>query len=134
MPELKDSSIKELEARLMQLEIARVAIEKDLAWQQKLWQSESEAAQKALDLASETNRQHLTMLNGEGERLQAMQSTYVPRELYSSDLKELRMAIDDLRDFKNKTIGRNSVIALIVSVAVSLLFLVINLFVTKRLQ
>lgn len=73
-----------------------VAVEKDI-----------QAAGAALKLNAEANNKHFTSLNGEAARLQQMQTTYLPREVWESALK--------------------SIIVTLVGIVLSIVFLAINI-------
>ena len=80
-----------------------------------------EAAEKALQLQATEYGRRLDYLNGEADRLRAMQSTYVPREVWDAEHKRLLNSIDILNSFRDTSTGRNSVLTFIISMGVSLL-------------
>jgi len=79
-----------------------------------------ENADHALDLQSKEYLRRLDMLNGEGERLRSMQATYLPRETYEINHKELCNKIDELEEFKNNALGRQAILMILLSAAVSI--------------
>jgi hypothetical protein len=127
-------SVRELELRVVQLELSRVRIEKDVEYHQELYSGERSATKAALDIATKGLDGHLLLLNGEADRLRLMQATYLPREVYAAEIKELRKDIIELREFKSNLLGRQSIISVVVSVAVSVVFLVINVIVNNFLR
>ena len=56
-----------------------------------------EENEKALKIQAQEYERRLEALNGEAERLRQMQTTYLPRELYSIEHKELVKKIDNLQ-------------------------------------
>lgn len=68
----------------------------------------------------------LEILNGEAERLRQMQATYLPREVYESNLQKLVDDIDENKEFRNISLGKQSIIAVVTSVAISLAFFILS--------
>ena len=75
----------------------------------------------------------LSALNHEAAQLKDMQATYMPRELYESEILNIRQELKELNAFKNNLIGKLAVVAILVSMAISIvvggLFLLINYYV-----
>jgi hypothetical protein len=85
-----------------------------------------EAAKEALQLQSREYNRRLDLLNGEAERLRQMQATYLPREAFNIIYEKMSKDIDDLQGFKNNAIGKQSIITIIVSAAISVAVLFIK--------
>jgi len=79
-----------------------------------------EALNTAIALQASEYARRLDLLNGEADRLREMQKTYVGRETYESEQKELRNYISDFRFFKDKTIGKQSIYSVILPAIISL--------------
>jgi hypothetical protein len=124
-------SVRELELRIIELEIARVGIERDIAHHREMGITERTSTKEALEIATKSTDAHLLLLNGEAGRLRQMQETYLPREVYSAEIKELRKDIGELREFKSNMLGRQAILTVVVSSSISLIFFVINTFLKK---
>lgn len=74
---------------------------------------------------SEVNRR-LDLLNGEAGRLVKMQDTYVPRETYDTRNNNFEKDLRELRDFKNNSQGRQTILSVVVSAAISLAFVFLS--------
>lgn len=83
-------------------------------------------AEKALDLQNKEVARRLEFLNGEAERLRQMQATYLPREVYDANCKEILGKLSSLEEFKNQAIGRQAVIAVLVSAAISIAIMLVS--------
>jgi len=77
------------------------------------------AAEKALMLQAQEYARRLDYLNGEAERLRQMQVTYLPREVWEAEYRRLRADVESLVSFRDASVGRYSVIAIMVSAVVS---------------
>ena len=78
-------------------------------------------AEKALELQNREVARRLDFLNGEAERLRQMQATYLPREVYEANCKEIRDDIESLNEYKNNALGRQAIITIIIPIIISLL-------------
>lgn len=63
---------------------------------EKLMQAEKESMERALKLQSSEYERRLTDLNHKAEQLKDMQMTYLPRETYEVQHKQLTDRFDDL--------------------------------------
>lgn len=70
-------------------------------------------AEKALEIKSKETERRLDLLNGEAERLRTMQVTYLPRELYDANYKELTSKIEWLQKMVYLGIGGILVLQLV---------------------
>lgn len=89
-----------------------------------------EAAFQALHLQFEEYQRRLNILNGEAERLREMQATYLPREVWDNNLLIVRKELDELKAYRDKASGRQTVISGVIAAVVSFAFLLLN-FVLK---
>jgi len=64
------------------------------------------AREGALVLQTEEIHRRLNELNGEAERLRQMQATYMPRETYEVQRKDLEQKIEALLQFRANLEGR----------------------------
>jgi len=85
------------------------------------------AQENALALQAREYERRLDHLNGEAERLLRMQSLSVSRELYDTDLANIKSQIADLNEFKATIIGRQTVISSTIAAGVSLLVVALSL-------
>jgi len=96
-----------------------------------------EARDKALELEAAKMDKHFTALNGEAERLKAMQATYWPRELAESRVDAvaaavearalgLEKAIRDLADFRADTGGRRAALTPVVNHVVTVVAVIVS--------
>ncbi len=106
---------EKLHALDRRLSIHEISQAKDLA-----------AVEKARELQAIEYSRRLEILNGEASRLRDIQATYVPRELYEQRHDEIGKAITELRRYRDTNLGRQAVIATIIPVIISLLFLWLN--------
>src|SRR6266581_4336185 len=67
---------------------------KDLALIKQAHELEIAARDKALLIQFNEYERRLNILNGEASRLQIMQATYLPREVWESKYKEIDKALD----------------------------------------
>ncbi len=118
--------------RISQLERECAVLRAEVVSLHKQMDLRLDAAGKALKLQAAENMRRLDLLNGEAERLQRMQSTYLPREVYDVSAREIHRKIAELREREAHTQGRGSVIAGVVAFAISLLFLLLNYALSKR--
>jgi hypothetical protein len=81
---------------------------------------------KALELEAKELARRLDGLNDEAERLRRMQETYVPREIWEKDHKELQRQVEELRLYKSNEEGKQYVIYAIVGFIVLLLSIAAN--------
>jgi hypothetical protein len=63
---------------------------------EKLTQSKFEMQEQALFLQTKETERRLDGLNGEAGRLQAIQATYLPREVYSANQLRVDIKFDDI--------------------------------------
>ena len=84
------------------------------------WAREVDGMEKALKLQAVEYSRRLDALNGEAERLRQMQATFVPRELWQAEHLRVVVAIDQLNSFRDQATGRQSILAVLISAAVSL--------------
>jgi hypothetical protein len=96
-----------------------------------------EAKEKALLIDTREMQRRLDFLNGEAERLRQMQATYLPRETYNENRREMMGCINELEEranrteaFQNNSLGRQAVMIVVVSVLVSLGMLALNFLIT----
>jgi uncharacterized secreted protein with C-terminal beta-propeller domain len=80
-----------------------------------------DASKTALDMQATEYARRLDALNGEAERLRIMQASYVPREAYDIAHMELIKKVEDLQVFKERSLGRQSIISVGISAAISLI-------------
>ena len=79
-----------------------------------------DASKTALNMQAAEYARRLDMLNGEAERLRIMQAHYVPREAYDIAHAEMMKKVEELQVFRDRSLGRQSVISVIISGAISL--------------
>ena len=109
------------------LEKAIVDIEIRVAILETLLKKEFESRDIAMDLKSKEVERRLIILNGEAERLRQMQATYITREIWNTKHEELCRQVDELKEFKNKSIGQQAVITAIISILVSFILLYLKI-------
>jgi hypothetical protein len=83
---------------------------------------------RATKLQAKEYERRLDGLNGEAGRLSQMQSTYLPREVYEINHKELCNKVESLQNFRSNLEGRMIVIAFCISAIVSILFILLSYF------
>ena len=100
---------------------------------EKLYEERFEAYQTSLSLQAKEYERRLNALNGEAERLRSMQMTYVTKELYELNHKELSNKINDNKDLLTRISGKSQgisaawvVIVVIASLVVSVLAIVLK--------
>lgn len=74
-----------------------------------------EEKDRALDLQAREYERRLGILNGEAERLRNMQASYVPREVYESESKEINNKVQLLIDKQNRQSGWVAAISIILT-------------------
>ena len=85
-----------------------------------------EASDKALQLQEREYARRLDDLNHEAERLRNMQVSYLPREVYDVNHKELCAKLEKLEAFNNQLIGKFSIIAVLISIGISIIIYLIT--------
>lgn len=78
----------------------------DLAVLEERLERLTESASKALVLQAEQYEKHLALLNHEAEQLKSMQASYVSREVYDRDIKELDGKVGKLNKWADVMTGR----------------------------
>ncbi len=78
------------------------------------------AAEATNEVAKLELARRLDLLNHEASRLIQMQGTYVSREIYEQRLLSVEKDLREDRDFRNNYQGRQAVITIILSLAISL--------------
>ena len=78
-------------------ETGEVAHLKELIFQridsiEKIAKIRQEDLDKALDLKSQSDEKHFSLLNGEADRLRSMQVSYIPREVYETNIESIKVA------------------------------------------
>jgi len=86
------------------------------------------AAAEALTKQAAEYERRLSALNHEAAQLKDMQATYMPRELYNSEMKGIREELKELNAFKNNLIGKLVIVPVLVSIGIGILFFLINYF------
>ncbi len=89
-------------------------------------------AKEALKIQAQEYERRLTILNGEAERLQRMQDTYVAKAVYDIQHSELSKQVNSLNETRAHNQGQQAVIAVIVSAAFGIVVTLINYFLTKN--
>jgi hypothetical protein len=90
------------------------------------------ASEKAVILQTAEIARRLEGLNHENERLAMFQRTTVNKDVYEARHNALAKEVADLRDFKNNSQGKYTVIAAVVSAGISVLFLIIQVLFFKK--
>ena len=75
---------------------------------------------RALKIQTNEFERRLDDLNGEANRLRSIHTTYLPREVYENDIRQIREDIKSLISFKDNLIGRMIVTAGIVAIVASI--------------
>lgn len=97
--------------------------------------NERQAAIKmALDLNAIEHARRFELLNGEAQRLQSMQVTYLPREVYAQNHAETTKAIVELGKFAANQHGRGQVISIVISSVISVIVGLFFIVVTRVLH
>ncbi len=99
---------------------------------EKLMNEKFDSADDARILQAKEYERRLTALNHEADQLKSMQSTYLPRESYDIAHKELNKKVDILQSFKDNLTGRMVIIPVIISITISVIFVLINYFLMMR--
>jgi hypothetical protein len=124
--------MKSLEEKLDALTTKIVALEvteaKDIQHIKELSDLRNEGLSKALELQHTETERRLDNLNHEAAQLKDIQATYLPREVWENAIKDTHKDLTELKTYKDNSIGRNSVIAIVISIIVSLIFVIINYF------
>ena len=81
--------------------------------------------ERAMQVQTLELARRLDFLNGEADRLQKMQATYVPREVYDGRHDELVKAIRSLETFQANILGRIAVAAVIGGIVSSVVVAVV---------
>jgi hypothetical protein len=68
----------------------------------------------------------LDALNHEAEQLKKMQATYVSIEKYEGSDRAINEKLNEIRDWKNNSMGRQTIITVVLSFAISLAFVLLN--------
>lgn len=76
---------------------------------------------KALALQAKEYERRLEALNGEAERLRTMQASYLPREVYDSERKEVNSKLQTLIDKQNRQAGWVAAFGVVMTIAIFLL-------------
>lgn len=71
--------------------------------------------EKALIIQAREYERRLEILNHEAERLRLMQTSYIPREVYESEMKEINAKVQMLIDKQNKQAGWVAAISIILT-------------------
>jgi len=103
------------------------ALELDVAVLKTTIKKDKDSVDLARELQAREYERRLDGLNGESDRLKHMQGTYVPRETHAIDIDSIKRDVTTLLLFKENQTGRSSVIAIVVSVAISAAFLLLNI-------
>lgn len=107
------------------------ALEKEVAVLGADIQGKFQAASDARTVDRLEVLRRLDLLNGEANRLLAMQTTYLPREVHD----EVHVRVDDqiksLQDFRSNMQGRLGVFVVLVPAAISLAFLFLEHMLAK---
>lgn len=129
MPKEKiyNGNLKDLEIKIAVLAETH---RKDIERVEEQTELKFDATAKALLIDTKEMARRLDFLNGEAERLRQMQATYLPREVYDENRREIMKCLSDLEGFKNNALGRQSVITVVVSAIVSLVFIFLNYILT----
>jgi len=106
-------------------------LDKEIALVDLRHKKDSASLEKALELQAVEYKRRLEILNGEAQHLQDIQATYLPREVWENTMVELKKEIEELKQYKNTNLGRQSITAIIIPAVVSLIFLVINFFLNR---
>lgn len=117
-------SLEECIIKLFEIEknvaVLRTAIEKDIA-----------ALHAAKVLQAVEYERRLELLNGEAARLKEIQALYLPRQEWEINKIELYKNIKDLQQYKDNATGRQTFIAILIPVIISILFTFLNLWISK---
>lgn len=84
--------------------------------------------EKALILRTQEISRKLDALNGEAERLRLMQMTYLPREVWETNLSSMTSKIENLQSSRDNLLGQQTVFAGVVSAVIGLAFILVNHF------
>jgi hypothetical protein len=68
----------------------------------------------------------LDALNHEAEQLKKMQATYVSVEKYEGSDRAINEKLNEIRDWKNNSMGRQTIITVVLSFVISLAFVLLN--------
>lgn len=102
------------------------ALDKELAVERAERKHEVMYIEKARGIQAAEYERRLHALNGEAQRLRDIQATYVPREVFEGFQKDITREITELKEYKNTAQGRQTIIAVIIPILISLGFLIIN--------
>jgi hypothetical protein len=125
--EIPNGNLKCLEIKVAVLAEAH---KKDIERIEEQTNLKFESQNKALLIETKEIARRLEILNGEAERLRSMQETYLPREVYETEHRELRKKVDGIEEYKNNALGRQAITTIAVSAIISLGFLILNYFLT----
>lgn len=78
----------------------------DVAILEERLRQQKESSEKALLLQAAAYDKHLEALNHEADQLKSMQSSYIPREVYERDNKEVQEKLDKLTKWQDVMSGR----------------------------
>lgn len=84
---------------------------------------------KARSLQAKEYERRLESLNHEAAKLASMQATYLPREVWEGVAEDIRKDLASLQSHRDQMVGRMSVIAILVSLVIGLMFTALNAFV-----
>jgi hypothetical protein len=88
-----------------------------------------QSAEKALELETGHLKIHLDKLNNSTEKIEKMRSEFIPRLEWKSEHTRLEKDVEELKAFKERSLGRLSVISVGVSVATSVMVgMILNFF------
>lgn len=103
-------------------------VDKALAVLETIQKKDVEASASALGIETAEIRRRLSELNHENARILAAQAISIEKTVYERDMRELREDIGVLMTAKDQSIGRQSILSVVVSAAVSLGFLLLGNF------
>ncbi len=115
-----------MEKDILELKKELALLQKDFNYLKELTDLKFGNVSKANDLYVVEIARRLEMLNGEADKLNKMQTSYLPREVYEQNHKYVTNDIESIIEWKNKSQGRNSAIAAFISLVISLIFIFID--------
>lgn len=86
----------------------------------------------ALDLQAAEVARRLEVLNGEAGRLDKMQQSYVPREVYDAKVGEIGKELQELRTYKAETQGKGFAYAPLISLGIAVIAVLIGFYLSQR--
>lgn len=122
-----NGNLKEIE---IELSVLRAEQRKDIERVEEQTDLKFEATKNATLIFTNEVSRRLDMLNGEAGRLKEMQITYLPRDIYSIEHKELAKKVERHEDYISENRGKEAIFRVVVPALISLAFLFLNYLLT----